>query len=268
MPQGRLFQSLELFYLKTVSLVKTNFWIRDKMRAYYSNGVLWLFILGMVGCASFSNENRIDDMPMYGQPEVVREEYRQKADAAFIKDAANGFGGNRKMASAAWAKEAEAHFNKRNLHYAMRRYNQSWLLDPENYQPYVGFGRITLARREYDDAFKHFKRAIELINDPFQKPVLLANTAVAYHNKANSLDNSQAKERERYFDWANSYFEESTQLDPSYPNSWASWAYSLFRQGKYEESWLKLAKLSEFAPEYINKELYNELSEVYPEPGT
>jgi len=31
-----------------------------------------------------------------------------------------------------------------NLDYAMRRYNQSWLLNPNNYQPYWGFGRILL----------------------------------------------------------------------------------------------------------------------------
>lgn len=204
---------------------------------------------------------------MYGQPEVTREEYRQQADAAFIKDAASGFEGDRKKASVAWAKEAEAYFDAGNLHYSMRRYNQSWLLDPNNYLPYVGFGRITLAKQEYEEAFKYFKAAIELIDDLYQKPVLLTNTATAYHNKANSLDGSEVQEREKYFSLANSYYEESTELDPSYPNAWVSWAYSLYKQGKYKESWSKVAKLRELAPQFISKEFVAELSKVYPEPG-
>ncbi len=204
---------------------------------------------------------------MYGQPELTREEYRRQADAVFIKDAAAGFGGDRKKASAAWTKEAEAYFDAGNLHFAMRRYNQSWILDPNNWQPYMGFGRITLARQEYEEAFKHFKRAIELIDDPYQKPVLLTNTATAYHNKANSLDGREVQERGKYFSLANNYFEESTELDPSYPNAWANWAYSLYKQGKYRESWLKIAKLRELAPQFISKEFIASLTKVYPEPG-
>jgi hypothetical protein len=45
--------------------------------------------------------NRIDNIPMYGQPEIPRPDFLKKADEDFIKQAVAGLG-SREKASEAW----------------------------------------------------------------------------------------------------------------------------------------------------------------------
>jgi hypothetical protein len=65
---------------------------------------------------------------MYGQPEIPRPDFLKKADEVFIKQAVAGLG-SREKASEAWWLEGEKYMAQGNLDFAMRRYNQSWLLN-------------------------------------------------------------------------------------------------------------------------------------------
>ena len=96
----------------------------------------------MNGCASPTGGQRIDNIPMYGQPEITRPDFLKKADEDFIAKASGGFGGDRKAASDAWIAQADKYMREENLDYAMRRYNQAWLLNPDSYKPYWGFARV------------------------------------------------------------------------------------------------------------------------------
>ena len=224
-------------------------------------------LIGLVilsGCMS-GGGTRIDNIPMYGQPEIVRPEFLKKADEEFIERALGGFV-NREEASKAWWHQAEQFMKEGNLDYAMRRYNQSWLLNPNNYQPYWGFARVMVVRRQYEESFKYFKKAIDLINDPYEKPALLSDTAIAHHNKAYNTNENNVQERNKYFALANNYFKESTISDPTYPNSWAGWAYSLYFQGKYLEAWSKVKKTRQLNPSLLDARMLTDLSNAMPEP--
>ena len=191
--------------------------------------VVFSFIQGCVSAGG----TRIDNVPMYGQPEVKRPDALKKADKDFIKKAVGGFG-TREKASKAWWAQGEKFMSQGNLDYAMRRYNQSWLLNPNNYQPYWGFGRIQLQKGKVDNAIKHLKKAESLINDKYQKVALLVDLGTAYSVKGTK--NSS------YFNKANAKYSQSIKLDPKYPNSWRRWAFSLYEQGKYKEAWEKVSK--------------------------
>jgi len=169
-------------------------------------------------CGTGPGATRIDNIPMYGQPAITRPEILRKADEAFIKEAVSGFGGSRELASKAWHAEGERFFRDRNLDYAMRRYNQAWLLNPRNYQPYWGFGRVLLQADRFSEAIEQFEMAKKLCDDTRQKVGLLSDTGVAYSYAGN-------------FQLANQHFEESTALDPNYANAWLRWSESLYRQG-------------------------------------
>ena len=227
--------------------------------------VLILGIAMLGGCAS-DGGRRIDNIPMYGQPDIERPEFLKDADEKFIERAVKGVG-SREEASVMWWLQGEKYMNEGNLDYAMRRYNQSWLLNPDNYQPYWGFGRVTLARGEYEESFKHFKRANELVDDPYEKPAVLADTAAAYHRKAKSLPETSKAERQRYFELANSHYRRSTEADPSYAHAWRSWAYSLYWLGEYEEAWGKVAKARALQPGSVSEEFLNRLRAAMPEPA-
>lgn len=198
-------------------------------------------LLTLSGCATAPVEQRIDNIPMYGQPEIPRPDFLKKADEDFIKQATSGFG-SREAASKAWFAQAERFMNQGNLDYAMRRYNQSWLLNPNNYQPYWGFGRAMLERNKMHEAIQHLEKAIQLCDDSYQKVAIISDTGTAYSYFAESIPSSPAEEKARLFQLANKHFMESTKLDPTYANAWERWAHSLYREGKYAESWEKINK--------------------------
>lgn len=185
----------------------------------------------LVGCAT--NGPRIDNIPMYGQPEIERPANLKKADEDFIVSATSKFG-SRTKASQAWFNEAEQYMSERNFDVAMRRYNQSWLLDPENYQPYWGFGRVLLEQGKVNEAILQLESALSRCKDTYQKVAILSDAGSAYTVKG--------KSNPQYFKEANERFSESTVLDSQYPNSWRRWAFSLYEQGKYSEALEKVKK--------------------------
>ncbi|MET0071640.1 MAG: hypothetical protein ABW096_16510 [Candidatus Thiodiazotropha sp.] len=226
--------------------------------------IILVTIVLLVSCVS-GGGTRIDNIPMYGQPDTERPESLKKADEDFIRQAVNGIG-NREEASKVWWHEAEKYMNEGNLDYAMRRYNQSWLLNPNNYQPYWGFARVMVAKRQYEESFKYFQKAAELINDPYEKPALLSDYAIAYHNKANSLPLTDKQQRVKYFNLANSYFEKATNSDPEYPKSWLKWAFSLYFQENYQESWAKVKNAQKIEPGIVPDSFLSDLRTKLPEP--
>ncbi len=198
--------------------------------------ILFLSVLIVIaGCGS-SGGVRIDNIPMYGQPEIPRPAELQQADRAFIASVERGLG-SREDASEVWWAQGERFMNEGNFDFAMRRYNQSWLLNPNNYQPYWGFARVSMEKGKIDEAISFLEKAESLIDDDYQKAALLADLGTVYTEKAAGMPS--------YFEKANRKFEESTCLDSSYPNSWRRWAFSLYEQKNYEEAREKVKRAQE-----------------------
>ena len=219
-----------------------------------------VFAMLITACASPGGV-RIDNVPMYGHPEVGRPPALKQADTDFIKEV-TGTIPDRKEASKIWWTQAEKFMAQGNIDLAMRRYNQSWLLDPDNYQPYWGFARVSLEQGKTAKAIEFLSRAKELINDPFQEVALLADTGTAYTSMA---ETATGTEKDRYFSVANENFVASTVLDSKYANSWRRWAFSLFEQGKYSEAWVKVKRARELKARPFPESFINALSQKQPE---
>ena len=227
--------------------------------------LLFATLAAFAGCATIPDEQRIDNLPMYGQPGLPRPKFAQRADEEFIKQAAAGFGGNREAASKAWAMQAENYMRAGNLHYAMRRYNQSWLLNPNSYLPYWGFGRVMVARRKLEQAVEYFEKAKQVIDEPYQKPALLTDTGTAYSYLAESLPSDRTEEKAKYFKVANEHFQDATALDPSYATGWKYWAFALFRETRYADAWDKVKQTRARGGEFT-KAFITDLEQKMPEP--
>ncbi len=213
---------------------------------------LILLTIVMAGCATSTTGPRIDNVPMYGQPATPRPEALLKADEDFINQASAGFGGSREAASKAWYAEGDRFLRELNLDYAMRRYNQSWLLDPNNYQPYWGFARVMVQTDRFGEAVQYFETARKLCDDNYQKVALLSDAGVAYSFSGN-------------FKIANERFQESTALDPKYANALLRWSQSLHRESNYTEAWNKL-KQARLLGVRVPEAYFRDLSEKMPEP--
>lgn len=202
---------------------------------------------------------------MYGQPRIPRPAALQKADADFVRKVTTDFG-DAKKASNLWIDQAERFIEQRNLDYAMRRYNQAWLLDSTNYRAFWGFGRVSLELSKYTETIDHLERARELCGDDYQRPALLADLGTGYSCKAKYEVGLTSDERRALFDKANQCFEQSTQQDPRYSSSWKRWAMSLHRETRFADAWAKVKQaralgVADFPPEFLAS-----LSKDMPEP--
>jgi tetratricopeptide (TPR) repeat protein len=153
-----------------------------------------------------------------------------------------------------------------NLDFAMRRYNQSWLLNPNNYQSYWGFGRVMIEQDKVDDSIRHLEKAKQLSINDKNKPPLLADLAAVYAIKGEITRDSEAGEKARYFALANESFKESVKLDPSYANAWRQWAMALFRQGDYASAWEKVKEARARNAKALPPAFIRDLQQKMPEP--
>jgi Flp pilus assembly protein TadD len=169
----------------------------------------------LAACASAgapqSGNPPLNLIPMYGYPKIEKSAALKKADDDFIK-AVVGTAGSREEVSRGFAGEGWRHLGNGDAANAMRRFNQSWLLNPNNYQPYWGFGALLLAQRKPSEAATHFEKALSLINEESEKPRLLSDASRAYSAQgAFAADKMMA---EVFFGKANSLLDEATKLNP------------------------------------------------------
>jgi tetratricopeptide (TPR) repeat protein len=217
--------------------------IQVEINARTSTWITGLLAIALSGCAT-SNGPRIDNIPMYGQPDIPRPDFMKRGDEAFIREAVKPFNGSRELGSKAWAKEADRFFRNADLDYAMRRHNQAWLLDDKNYLSYWGFGQVMMVREQYDDAIRFYEKAKSLIDDDYQKPALYTDLGLAYSHKARGVPSNE-KTREQYFDLANGHFQRSSVFNRKYPTVWEAWANSLYHERKYPEACQKVKTAKE-----------------------
>lgn len=165
--------------------------------------------------------------PMYGQPEVVRPNPLRQADSTFANGTLPMFDHDRCAASNdAWI-AAERYLADKKLNLAMSRFNHAWILDPENFQPYWGFGLVFLRKGEPDAAIPHLETARRLSGG--RQVCVLANLGTAYSRSAERKKDKEA--RSRLFAFANEAFAACVQADPAYSDGWAQWSASLAREG-------------------------------------
>lgn len=135
---------------------------RDGRPPYYhlaANGKIFeLALLGPDGKQGTLDDVKFDPSkmadnthPMYGGPDHVKTPHQLEADEKFIQTVTQG-GQSRERASQAVAVGGWQFFNKGDLSTAMKRFNQAWLLDPNNPETYKGFAAILKKQGRMDEA--------------------------------------------------------------------------------------------------------------------
>lgn len=217
----------------------------------------WLLILPLLlaGCVTVAEKEALEALPMYGQPEQVRSDYLRREDAAFVRQTGYRYRGDLQRASREWSRQGFETLRLGDPDGAMRRFNQSWLLDADNYQAYWGFAQVLVLREQPAKALPHLQNALRLIDDPYQKPALLSDLGTVYSLRAERVGPDESAV---LFDRANTRFAEAVALDDRFAPVWQRWARSLYRQGDYAGAWEKveLARqrgVGPFASDFIQK---------------
>jgi len=206
-----------------------------------------------------------DTLPMFGQPKVARSPSQKQADEAFIRDNTLRYK-SRPAASNAFAAQGWTAWRAKQPDAAMLRFNHAWLLNPKNYSAFWGFGAVLSQRGRLLEAIEYLETARELIDDPIQRPALLADLGNLHSEYAARLGSDKQLERAQHFVMANSRFTESLENDPKFASGWREWAISLYDQERYSEAWVKAKRARDLKAEPFPPEFLKKLSAKMPEP--
>jgi tetratricopeptide (TPR) repeat protein len=148
----------------------------------------------------------------------------------------------------------------------MQGFNQAWLMNPKFYGAFWGFGAVLSERGRLREAVEYLETARELIDDPAQRPALLADLGTLQSEYAARLPADKQLERAQHFVLANSRFTESVENNPKFASAWREWTMSLYIQERYSEAWVKAKRVQELGGEPLPPEFLNKLSAKMPEP--
>jgi tetratricopeptide (TPR) repeat protein len=224
-------------------------------------------VLGVIS-VSFAGDSTVnpDTLPMFGQPKMARSDAQKASDEIFIRDNVLRYK-TKQAASNAYAALGWNAVRGKELDSAMLRFNQAWLLNPKNYNPFWGFGAVLTAKGHLSEAIDQLEVARDLIDDPTQRPALLCDLGAVHSEFAVRLPAERQLERAQRFVVANSRFTESLENDPNFAQAWREWAISLYEQERYSEAWVKVKRARELRAEPFLADFLKKLSAKMAEPN-
>jgi len=175
-----------------------------------------------------------DQVPMYGGLDRQADPILKGADAALIEGTTREFG-SRRAASQRFVDQGFRFYFLDDLATAMRRFNQGWLLDPENPGVYYGFMAVLNDREENCEARKMGERAFELGLE--KKAIALADAG-----RMNALCVAQDQTldddtKSAFIKKSSEYYTQALLVEPNSAYVYGSWATAAYWLGDYESAW-------------------------------
>ncbi len=229
---------------------------KRSMRSFWVVGIASILLAGLAGCQSWQIPD--DELAMYGGRGRTPEQHA--ADTRFVQQMVQQFGTLQKGSNVC-AERGWRAFYQGQLQDAMRRFNQSWLLDRRNAQAYWGFGAVAIRQGNYRQGLDLLIRAYNL--EP-QNPRIVSEMAYAY---ALNGRNGRSEDDTMYLRLAEEYFKKASYLDPAYPLLYSQWAEARYYQRDWQGAWERVMKARALGGGgTIHPELIEKLSEHMPDP--
>jgi Tfp pilus assembly protein PilF len=204
--------------------------------------VIALLLVHLTSCAAAQaiGQTPMDQLPMYGGADRTVDASLKAADHKLISDTTSAYG-SREKASQALLGNGFAFFNRDDLVAAMRRFNQAWLLDPNNPEVYWGFGAVLHEKGKDCEAMAQFQKALSFGRyvEGMNPDAALIMTLCALSDKALSEE-----ARDKLFANADALYVEALEKDPRKGYVYGSMATERYWRGRYREAWgaVKLAR--------------------------
>ena len=226
----------------------------------------FLILLALIieGCATPSAPYvmlPLDEQPMYGGLDRQSIPEVKKGDEDFIRKTSAAFGG-RERAAAAWVDQGFRFYKSGNLKFAMRRFNQAWLLDPKNPEVYWGFGVVLHDRDQAFAAYDMLKRAYDL---GFRNPGFPANLGKMALVRIVERQDLSESQKVAFRNESEQYFEEAVKSQTSLAYIYECWASARYWDKDYKGAWEKIAIARKYG-ELPSPGFLDVLSAKMPEP--
>jgi tetratricopeptide (TPR) repeat protein len=205
-------------------------------KVFYSSSVilvLWFFF----ACASHTGQVPIDQIPEYDGIDRNAIPELKAGDEWFIEGLTKKFG-SREKASKAFSERGMELYKQDNLEEAMKRFNQAWLLDENNYEAYWGFGVVMHDKKMAEESLKWLEKAYALNSN---NAYLIADLAVM---KTEAGRNQKYTETERMeiFKNCDLLFKKAISLEPNNSYIYYQKARALYAQKKFNEALMCIQK--------------------------
>jgi Tfp pilus assembly protein PilF len=196
----------------------------------------------LTGCLATSPTGQrtpIDQVPMYGGMDRSQFPELKAADEKFISGVSREFG-SREKATRVWLELAFKYYKQDRLEMAMRRFNQAWLLDPENPEVYAGFAVVLHDRGKNCDAMKMMEKALALNPPSFQG--IYPDAGRIFTLCAVSDKTLAARAKADLLVLSEDLYKTAEAVEPNKRYVYASWATAYYWRGQYAEAWSMVAK--------------------------
>ena len=181
----------------------------------------------------------IDQVPMYGGMDRDAVPELKAADEKLIEGTTKEFK-SRETAGAAFIERGFRLYQQDDLSGAMRRFNQAWLLSPENPEVYAGFASVLHDQGKVCEAREMMDKALAL-NPPAFKGIYpdagrvfalcaVSNKALSPETKVEMLIRSE------------NLFRKAEEVEPNKSYVYGTWATAYYWREKYAEAWSMVAK--------------------------
>jgi Tfp pilus assembly protein PilF len=206
----------------------------------------------------------IDQVPMYGGMDRSTIPELKAADEKLIADTTNHYG-TREKASTAFVNNGFAYYQRDDLANAMRRFNQAWLLNPQNPEVYAGFGSVLHDKGRNCEAMQMMEKAIALNPPTFQG--IYPDAARIITLCAVSDKDLSAEAKLKLLERSESLYKKAEEIEPNKRYVYGSWATAYYWRGQYSDAWAMVTK-ERAAGGKPNEKFLELLREKMPEPAS
>ena len=193
------------------------------------------------GCAAPTASSRgsgIDQSPMYGGMDRQSIPELRAGDEWLIANVSKELG-SREKGSEAFVEQGIRYYQQDNYAMAMKRFNQAWLLSPNNPEAFWGFAMIYHDEGKNCEAKNMIDRAIAL---NLSKPIPLADAGRIYTLCAVSDSSLDQNAKSKFYSASEELYKKASAIAPNNDYIYASWATAHYWRGEYLEAWEKVSK--------------------------
>ncbi|CAB3684312.1 tetratricopeptide repeat protein [Achromobacter pestifer] len=234
-----------------------------------SIAILPLCFLALAGCVAkpppaVQTQARVDELPMYGGMDRSSAAELQASDKKLIADATQAFGSAEK-ASKAWVGQGYRFYQADQLGMAMRRFNQAWLLNPDNPEVYTGFAAVLHDQGKFCEAMSMMDQAVS--HDPPTTQGIYADAGRIAARCAAEDKTLPPEARVAATARSDEWYRKGEAVEPDKGYLYSSWATAYYWRGQYDEAWAMVVK-AHAAGGTPGPRFLNMLRAKMPEPRT
>ena len=195
----------------------------------------------LLSACAVSGSPGMDDryqLPMYGDLDRQTDPNLRAAEDKLSAELIQRYGG-RQAAGRNLIDQGIRYFQAGNYAMAMKSFNQAWLLDPNNPDPYWGFAMVSDDQGKSCAAKAMIDKALSL---NLSRPAALADAGRIYTYCAVSDASLSAVDRRQYFEQSEEFYSRAVSMAPTDPYLFGSWAITHYWQGNYADAWKMVKK--------------------------